>query len=133
MGDLRTAARLLGRNPAFTIVAILTLALGVGANTAVFSLLKAVLLDPLPYHEPDRLVTITEREPDEPDNSPYDYTTADALRRCSWSLQSLSSYRDCLGVLTESGEPGNGARPARRLRLLRHGWRQDAVRPRFRP
>ncbi len=66
--DLKFGLRQLRRNPGFTAVAIITLALGIGANTAIFSLVNAILLRPLPYPDASRLMTVWETEPSGPGN-----------------------------------------------------------------
>ena len=70
--ELRHAARLLRKTPGVSLVAILTLAVGIGANVAIFSVVSGVLLRPLPYHDPDRLMSIWESTPKFPEMS------------CSW-------------------------------------------------
>ena len=63
IGNLRIGARMMSRTPGFTVVALLTMALGIGANTAIFSLVSGVLLKPLPFPEAERIVEAYEASP----------------------------------------------------------------------
>lgn len=98
--DLRYAARTLRRSPGFAGVALITLALAIGANTAVFSVAHAVLLAPLPYGDPASLVGVFESWPDTPDGrtalSPPDYVDYRAQQR---SFTDIAAYAG-LGSLT---------------------------------
>ncbi len=103
--DLRFAFRVLRQSPAFTLIAVVSLALGVGGNTAVFTVVRGVLLKPLPYDEPDRLVKVAESDPDTPRPETIDFTTTSDLRARSHSFESLSLYRNTAGAIVEKGQP----------------------------
>ncbi len=102
--DLRYAARMLLKHPGFTLVALLTLALGIGANTAIFSFVHAVLLRPLPYPQPDRLLFITETRPALGDMS-LSYPNFVDWRAGQHAFEDLAGYRRDDFNLTGDGEP----------------------------
>ncbi len=93
LADLRYAARLLAQSPAFTAIAVLTLALGIGANTALFSVVNGVLLNPLAYPHSDQLVAIYESVAGL-DSAPIEYPNFQDWQRDSRSFASMAAYRN---------------------------------------
>ncbi len=105
MNDLVFAARALRKNAGFSVVAVVTLALGVGVNTSIFSVVKAVLLNQLPYRQPEQLVTVAESDPDTPRPETVDFTTTHDWRARSHSFEHMSLYRGWGSALNKQGEP----------------------------
>lgn len=90
--DLHDSARMLLKRPGFTSIAVVTLALGIGANTAIFSLVRGVLLRPLPFSEPERLIGIRESKVGEGNNNPMAWRTFAELRDKAQTLESIAAY-----------------------------------------
>jgi putative ABC transport system permease protein len=109
MNDLKFALRQLGKSPAFTAIAVLTLALGIGANSAIFSVINAVLLHPLPFPKPNQLVAVWSR------------VANDNLEKQTESVPNYVDLRDqsqtlaALAAFTRSGAVLNGTEEARQL------------------
>src|SRR5215475_10384340 len=93
--DVRYGLRMLAKNPGFSAVAVLTLALGIGANTTIFSVVNAVLLQPLPFQEPDRLVSVTGSDSrNNEQGRPLSYPDFADVRSQNRSLESVAAYTD---------------------------------------
>ena len=90
--DLRFGARMLVKNPGFTLIAVLTLALGIGANTAIFSAARGVLLRPLPFPEPERLIGIRESKVGEGHSNPLAWRSFFAFRDQAQTLEAVAAY-----------------------------------------
>jgi len=104
--DLRYGSRMLAKNPGFTAVAVVTLALGIGANSSIFSLINAVLLRPLPFKEPDRLVMIWERRASSNDaNLPVSGHEFVGWRDHSDSFEKMAIIEPSGFNLTGAGDP----------------------------
>ena len=102
--DLRYGIRMLFRNPGFTIVAVLALTLGIGADTAIFSVVNAVLLRPLPYDESEKLVFLSERSA-VLEGMSISYPNFLDWRQQNNAFESIGVYRSSSYNLTGSGEP----------------------------
>ena len=104
--DLRFGLRMLAKNPGFTAVAVLTLALGIGANTAIFSVVNTVLLKPLPYAEPDRLVAAELMDTrGGPHPFPLSYPDFFDFRAQNHVFEHLVTFRNTTSTLTGAGTP----------------------------
>src|SRR5712672_779499 len=106
LSDVRYGVRMLRASPGFTAVAVLTLALGIGANAAIFSVVNAILLRPLPYPEPERLVRVWESAP----SKGYFRNVVNPLNFLDWrdnshSFESMAAILDLMTNLSANGEP----------------------------
>jgi putative ABC transport system permease protein len=105
--DLRYGIRVLLKNPGFTLIAVFTLALGIGANTAIFSVVNAVLIKPLPYSEPDRIVMLWSINEGLKLNLPLGPLPVDLgeWRRQSGTFEQIAALRLETADLSEDGDP----------------------------
>ena len=103
--DLRYGLRMLRKSPGFTFVAVLTLALGIGANTAIFSVVNAVLIRALPYRNPQQLVLIWSDEQKGSARDQLSYTDIDDYRTQSHSFQNVVAFADWSATFTGNGDP----------------------------
>ena len=112
MTNLRLAIRQLSRSPGFTFLAIITLGLGIGANTAMFSLVNGIMLKPLPYADSEQLDRIYRATPQNPEGN---ISTADFvdLQRSNDAYHELAAYSVGDASLSEPGQPAELARAAR--------------------
>jgi len=101
--DMRYGVRMMARSPGFTIVAILTLALGIGANTAIFSVVNGVLLNPLPFPQPEQLVTLSESKPNFATGS-ISYPNFRDWQKCNHTFSSMAVARMYSFSMTGNGD-----------------------------
>ena len=106
--DFRYGVRLCAKNPSFTIAAVLSLALGVGANTAIFTLLDATILKPLSVEEPNRLIELlTDRGGPHPGNA-FSYQSLRYLREHATTMDVIASHQSTFVVAQGGGQPEIG-------------------------
>src|SRR3984885_1291433 len=105
--DIVFALRMLVRNPGFTCVVVVTLALGIGANTAIFSVVDGVLLKPLPFRSPDQLLMVCQKSASAPRLAISELDLDDYTSR-THAFQALGGYTstgNSVAILTDAGAP----------------------------
>jgi predicted permease len=118
--DLRFSLRTLGRTPGFTVVAILVMALGIGANVALFTVVRGVLLKPLPFHDPDRLVMLYEADPHQGDTAGYNVVSGGMY--AEWKNQNRSYSSLALAQGIRVGLSGSGGQLPEKLKSALFSW-----------
>ena len=102
--DIRYGLRILAKNPGFAVIAILTLALGIGANTALFSVVHGVLLKPMPYENPEQLVDVYWTTPED-QKFPFSFPDFLDVQRQNHSFSSMAAYYYVIFSLLGDGDP----------------------------
>src|SRR5438105_6864394 len=106
LNDIRFGLRMLVKSPGFTAVAVLSLALGISANTVIFSVVNAILLKSLPFHEPDRIVLVWGNTPAEGKNrNQVSATDVDDWRQQNAVFEDVTTYGGWSATLLGEGEP----------------------------
>ena len=131
--DVRYAARTLRRSPGFTAVAVVSLALGIGANTAIFSLINTLMLRSLPVSHPEQLVELLSRYPGEPRMSSFSWRHYEHFRDHNQSFSDLLAVsRARFQVTRGRTRARDDRRRVRRGQLLHRAWRAARSRTRDR-
>ena len=118
MGDLRFAFRMLAKAPGFAIIAVLTLALGIGANSAIFSVIDAVLLRPLPFPKPNELIAVWSKVQGDTERETGSFPDYSDIRDQSQTVESLFAFTRAGTVLGSGGEARERNRHSAHARLL---------------
>src|SRR5207248_4888425 len=125
--DFRYAMRMLAKAPGFTAIAILTLALGIGANSAIFSVIDTVLLRPLPFSKPNQLISVWSKVTNESDKETGSFPDYADIRDQSQTVDNLFAYTRASTILGT----GNESRELEGLAVTSDIFRVLAVRPFF--